>query len=120
MIDVRLPKDTALYTIDVDLDGLRFALRFDYSAREDRYYMSVYDADGAAVRRGLKVLPNVAMLRLVRVGSRPPSELVFFVPASKGADDEPPTYEALGRSVQLSYLTVETLEAEAAQVAAAT
>lgn len=118
MIDIRLPRDTPLYTIEVALDGVRFTLRFDYSAREDRYYLSVYDADGAAVRRGLKVLPNVALLRLVRVDNRPASELVFWVPASKGADDVPPNYEALGRSVQLTYLDTDTLEAEAAQVAA--
>lgn len=93
--------DVPLYTMRVTLDGETFTLRFDYSGREDRWYLTVIDATGARVRSGMKITTNWNTLRLCQRGNRPKGILMFADP--RRADAPAPAFADLGRSVALYY-----------------
>lgn len=100
-LEIPLFPDVPLYTERVTLDGSEYTLRFDYSGREDRFYLSVFDASGAAVRRGMKVTSNWNTLRLCQTSNRPPGVLFFSDP--RAADTDAPGFAELGRRVRCFY-----------------
>lgn len=90
----------------VTLDGVEFALRFDYSGREDRWYLSVSVANtGEQVRRGMKVQANWDLLRLSVHPSRPPGALLFLDVRREAGSIESPGLYSFGRTVKLVYLS---------------
>lgn len=100
-VQIPIFSDTPLYTQRVTLNGSEFLLRFDYSGKEDRWYLSVFDAAGIAVRRGVKVIPNWDALRLVATETKPRG-ILFFADGSRGAKSAP-AFADLGRRVALFY-----------------
>lgn len=93
--------DTPLYTERVTLNGREFLLRFDFTAKEDRWYLSIFDAAGVAVRRGIKIIPQWDMLRLC-ADERQPRGVVFFADL-RGSGSAAPAFADLGRRVALFY-----------------
>lgn len=100
---ISLFPDTPLYTMRVSMNGVDYTLRFDYSQREDRWYLSLYAIDGSLIRSGVKIVPSVpGVLRLFRHDARTPKGLLMFAdPTSTEA--EAPGFSALGRRVILLY-----------------
>lgn len=98
---IPLPRDTPLFTVRVPLDGADFVFGLDYSGREDRWYMSIVDVDGAAVVRGIKLVENWPLLHKVSHINRPKGELMAF----DGTGGGPPGLRDLGkgRRVKLLY-----------------
>ena len=100
-VEIPLYPDVPLYTETVNLDGVDYLLRFDYSAKEDRWFLSVFSAAGAPLRLGVKVLSGWNTLRLCRITGRPPGLLFASDPRSPTADA--PGFADLGRRVRLFY-----------------
>lgn len=115
---IQLFPDTPLYTMRATLNGREFTLRFDYAQREDRWYLSLYDASGAAIRKGIKITSNASSLRLARFDARTPTGLLTFsdVTALTGGAGEPPGFADLGRRVSLLYFERVPDEAEAISI----
>lgn len=93
--------DTPLYTMRVSLNGREFTLRFDYSQREDRWFLSLYDSAGSPIRKGIKITPNVSALRLARHDPRTPRGLLAFSDTTPRI--EAPGFADLGRRISLVY-----------------
>lgn len=91
--------DTPLFTERVRLNGLDYGLRFDYSAREGRFYLDISDAVGSAIALGIKVVENWNLLRKVSDSRRPAGELYAWDPNKVG----PPDLFDLGRRVRMLY-----------------
>lgn len=104
-LSIKLPIGEPSYTQRVTLEGVEYGLRFDYSAREDRYYLTVQDAAGADLRRGIKVTPNANVLRLYAGASGPPGVVIFVDKRPTDAGGDAPGFADLGVSVTLGYLT---------------
>lgn len=102
---IQLFPDTPLYTMRATLNGQAYTLRFDYAQREDRWYLSLYDAAGLPIRKGIKITSNVSTLRLTAFDARAPKGFLTFsdVTAETGGAGEPPAYADLGRRVTLLY-----------------
>lgn len=100
-IAIPLFADAPLYTERVTLNGAEFLLRFDYTAKEDRWYLSIFDVAGVAVRRGIKILPQWDMLRLC-ADERQPRGILFFADL-RGSGRAAPAFADLGRRVALFY-----------------
>lgn len=101
---VELPTfvDTPLFTQRVTLNGTDYVLRFDYSGREDRWYLSLLKGDGVTyLRRGIKITANWNTFRLCRLDGRPPGALFFSDVRDVAADA--PTFRELGRRVVMYY-----------------
>ncbi len=98
----------------VQLDGREFVLRWRWLQRAARWALDVSDAEGVLLAGGLRVIPNVPLLRYVR-GARPempPGELVIL----DGRSPTPAlTLDSLGGDrARIVYVT----EAELAEAAA--
>jgi len=102
LYEYALPTDAPLYEITAELDGSTYRFRFDYQAKSDRFYLSIYTAAGDALRRGIKVLAGWNVLRLCRSADRPPGVIYFLDLASTEA--EPPALRDLGRRVRFFYV----------------
>ncbi len=94
------PTDTPLYRMRTTLDGVTYVLRFDYTATEDRWYLSIYDAEETPLRRGIKMVPGVDLLHDARhVAGVPQGGLMLFSPQG-----DTPGLSEMGRSSFLLYL----------------
>lgn len=101
---VELPTfvDTPLFTQRVTLNGIGYVLRFDYSGREDRWYLSLLKADGVTyLRRGIKIVANWNTFRLCRLDGRPAGALFFS--DVRDVNAEAPSFRDLGRRVVMYY-----------------
>lgn len=97
-----LPTDVPLYEISAELDGRTYRFRFDYQAKSDRFFLSIYTAAGDALRRGIKVIAGWNVLRLCRSEDRPPGVIYFLDLASDEA--QAPALRDLGRRVRFFYV----------------
>lgn len=93
------------------LEGIVYTLKFDYSQRENCYYLSVGDAadkDGTMIISSIKVMTNRPLLRRWRGAASansdvwPPGELVAY---STTPDDSIAGLGELGSRVILLYAT---------------
>lgn len=101
--------DLAIYREQVDLEGVTYTLDFQYNSREGAWYFDLLDAEGTAIRPGVKVVVGVPLLRLVQGAARPAGEMLAL---DQSGEDEEAGLEDLGDRVLLTY-------AEAADVAEA-
>lgn len=68
-----------LHTYAIDLDGVSFTLRFDYSGKEDRWYLAIFDASGARVRSWIKLVNGINLIDLAAYDERAPQgQLIAF------------------------------------------
>jgi hypothetical protein len=98
---IPLPIDTPRASFRVTLEGADFTVRLDYHDRQDRYFLSLADADGTIIVAGVKLVANWSVLRGVVNASRPPGMLVIL----PSTTDEGPTFTGLGRGFSLLYYT---------------
>lgn len=103
-VELPLFPDLPLYTQEVTLAGEQFTLRFDYNAKQDRFYLSILDSDDVLLRSGIKVVAAWSVLRLIADG-RPRGSLIFADPRS--ADADPPSLPDLGRRVFLYFYALD-------------
>lgn len=107
-----IPVDSSTddYVITVSLDAKTFDLRLRWNTRDDRWYMSIYEADEptntdggrAAIIDSIPVLADTPMLRLFSDRRRPLGEIVpIDTDARLGAAD--PGRNDLGSRVVLVY-----------------
>ena|SRR5687768_12490532 len=107
MQTIRLPTDTAFYTLRCDFEGVNFLLDFHWIARQDTWLMSIADDAGTPLVSGLTVVSNRLLLRRFRgrVGL-PAGDLIAADPTR---EIDAPNYTQLGTDVQLVYVTATEL-----------
>lgn len=108
------------YTIRTRLDDSDFTLEFTYSDRASRYFLNIYDVNDVLLVAGLKLVPNVQLLKYyAHVPGMPPGELV--VSALDSTDGSPPKLGELGVGLrcELTYFTAAEVKANRAASAAA-
>jgi len=89
------------YSIEVELDGVEFLLRFKFNGRQGVWYMSILDIDGAPLRSGIAVLNDwPLLLRWSDILVRPAGD---FIPISVGEEVSAAGLQQLGGDVLLTY-----------------
>jgi len=101
---VRIFTGEPLYTQRVRLEGKDYVFKLDWSLREERFYLSIFDLDNVPIKVGIKVVPNWPLLRRHRTARLPPGELFAFDLANTDSP-APPTLEDFGTRVQLYYFS---------------
>jgi len=92
-----------LYKERVRLDDRDYILRFDWSQREQRYYLSIFDLDETPLLLGAKVVANWDLLSRNGFDPRlPPGPLIPMDLESGGV---PPSRTDFGTRVRLFYYT---------------
>jgi hypothetical protein len=89
------------YEMQVDLEGATYLLTFRFSDREGVWYVDVADADGVAIRSGVKVVLGAALLRPVTDPRRPPGDFAAIDSSGTGQEAGP---GELGERVVLGYI----------------
>jgi hypothetical protein len=76
------------------LDGVDYQIKIRYNQRAERFYLSLYSADGTEIAKGAKLVCN---WRLFTASVSPllPPGMLMVVPAMKD-DDSPPKLGELG------------------------
>ena len=93
-----------LYTEQVRLDGQDYILYFDWSNREQRWYLSISDVDNASLVAGLKVMANTNLLvRHQSIAALPQGALMAMDLETGGV---PPAFADFGSRVRLFYYTL--------------
>ncbi len=108
MIRIPTDPDTPLYEQRVTLDEADYILLFDYSQREDRFYLTISTLEGVVIVRGIKLVTGVW------IGPRVANRLIFpgaLTVETNHKDRSPPGMGELGedRRCQLYYFTQEDL-----------
>ena len=96
--------DLANYDQTIELDGVVFGLRFRFNQRDDSWYVSLHDADGRAIRSGIKLIPNYGLLHTLRDAAGPIGD---FVVVDVRAVPSPPTLAELGGTSVFTYTGVD-------------
>lgn len=90
-----------LYNEKVRLEGSDYIFRFDWAGREDRYYMSIYDASNNPLLLGVKVIANWSLLENHAFNANLPPGTLMAIDTESGGS--PPVYEDFGTRVRLFY-----------------
>ncbi len=94
-----------LYQERVRLEDRDYIFRFDWSNREQRFYVSLFDQDEQPLLRGLKIVANWDLLSLHHANlAVPPGQLI---PMDLEQGGVPPTFDDFGTRVRLFYYTEE-------------
>jgi hypothetical protein len=104
MILIPTDSETPLYDLRVTIDDSDYVLSFDYSQREDRWYLSLALPSGDVLVRGWKLVTGVMLG--IRVADRRMPAGAFAV-ITQAQDQSPPGWGELGadRRCQLYYVT---------------
>lgn len=100
-VEVPVQIDTPLYVERVTLDGKDYLLRFDWSGRENRWFLDLGTVDEIWLRKGVKIIANWPLFRTLIDARKPPGQL-FAIDLSAPTGD-PPEFADLGRRVKLFY-----------------
>lgn len=118
LVELKLFPDSPLYEYRTTLSKREYRLRFDYSEREDRWYLRVKDADGALVLGATKIVCGRGFFaRRRHVAACPAGELIAI--DRNGTADSPgesPGFYDLGRRVRLFYITDSSTPAVVSEV----
>lgn len=95
--------DDPFYTQTSNLDGVDYTLVFRYAQRENRWYLTIEDANETPLLKGIKLVPFVDLLGARRNETRLPLGRLFV--AAPPLSPEAPGLGELGegRRCQLYY-----------------
>ena len=113
MAVTNIPTSTtfSFYTLDVELDDIEFRLEFKFNARDQAWYLSIYDTNDTPLRSGLRVVSDWTLLRLWQeIQLRPEGELIA---TTQGGIARPALIDELGEDVVLTYLDADEIAAVA-------
>ena len=91
--------DEPLVTQTTTMDGKDYILTFDWVGREQKWYLKIADADNNTIMAGIKLVPNLKLLRTNASPARPPGDLVLLT-----VDSLDPTIDTL-QYANFLYLT---------------
>lgn len=89
------------YKFQTNLDGAVFDLQLFWNNRSQSWFLSLYDAQGAAIFEGKKVVAGASFLDRIQNDDAPAGTLLAF--DTTGAGHKPGLQE-LGRRVKLFYV----------------
>ena len=99
---IRIFTGEPLYTQRVRLEGKDYVFKLDWSNREERFYLSIFDADNVLIKAGLKIVSNWFILEHHRTAALPPGELFAF-DLTDLESPPPPELADFGTRVRLFY-----------------
>ena len=92
---------TSFYTFRTTLDGADYNFEMQWSTRESRWYVSIFDSQGLLLLGSKKLLSNWPLLRFYHYRALPKGELLVVSSQS----NDPPGFDelAFGARCQLCY-----------------
>jgi hypothetical protein len=100
-VQLRQNEDQRATEQEIELDGVRFRLRANYSSFSDRWYVSIFDLTGTMIVGGLACVPGIDMLRTYQHLAIPAGQLFCSAPSRL-----PPTFTTLDTTSRVLYREV--------------
>jgi hypothetical protein len=102
---------TPFATQTTTLDGVPYLLTFQYSQREDRWFLLLSTVDGSPIYGAVKLVLNWPLFAQCRDTRRPPGQ--FYVVSNTQSDDSPPGLNELAPTARcaLTYIPIADMEA---------
>ena len=104
MLNIPLRNTITNYSFIVEIDDKVLTFKVDWNSREESWRMDILEAESTPIVQGLKLLPDQNLTKSY-VDTRLPSGNLYIL-NSIGSTARP-TYESLGDTQKLYYLTVE-------------
>ena len=99
-VTIPLRNDLVDFDFQVELDGQTYGFRFLWNFREEKWFGSIFDADGQPIVEGVKAVVDWPWLRRYQDSRMPPGVLQFMDTTGEQAD---PGLEDLGSRTLLLY-----------------
>lgn len=96
----------AVYDYTVPLGDASYRVVLTHCTRQDRWYMSLYDADDAILIHRVFLAVDIFLLEDLEIEGLPPGELALFDTSESGAECG---FDDLGNRCELIYLEPEDL-----------
>lgn len=112
MIIIPVHNDSrARWFSDLALDGQLYRLQFNWSTREDAWYLSIYQTDGTLILSGIKLVPQYRLLQQYHaIVGLPPGD-IFVADIQDDIVNAVITYDNLGARFKVIYLTADEVAA---------
>lgn len=113
ILELQLLVDEPFYDLQTDFDGVDYSLYFAYNQRLDQWFMSISDATGAPIVRGIAIVCNWGLLSNYSDERLPRG--ILMCQTNVATDTTPPGLAELGpgRRCNLVYLTADEVTAVA-------
>ncbi len=102
----RIPTSSDPYYVQrTDLEGREYVLQFDWSTREEVWYLSISDSSGEVLSSGIKLICNWPLTYRKFNPAMPPGN--FMISTKTEGDDSPPGLLDMGEGgrCELTYVT---------------
>ena len=104
MLIVPTSTELSSYTQRTEMDGTDYVLRFQFSQRLGRWYVSIFDQDDVPIAQGLGIRSNFEVARFLPDEIHPPGQLlVLDTVAATDQEAVDPGLRDLGDRVLLAY-----------------
>jgi hypothetical protein len=104
---------TPRWTEKVILDGVRYALGFNWNTREQAWYVDLADGSGNPICMGIKVIPSIPLWSHFKgAGGFPPGDLILVDTLSNPATASI-GYSDLGQRFSLLYIGLADIQGAA-------
>lgn len=98
-------------TQSVVLDEVVYILEYQWSNREDTWYLSIYNSEELPLVQGIRLIPWTGLLSQHPQANLPSGDLVLYdVQSQPFQGSVYPTFENLQSRFQMNYFTKEELE----------
>ncbi len=105
MQTIPLPTGAAFFAQRVELEGVSYLLDFSWNARQAAWILSVFDADGNALVRGITCVSNRCLLRRYKSNALLPRGDLMFHDPTRTIDVA--NFDQFGTDVSLIYFLAE-------------
>jgi hypothetical protein len=99
-LEIPVRSDNKAYSLQVDLEGTRYTLRFRFNTRMGRWVMDIADSVNTDILNGVVLLTNYPLTDQYADTALPPGR---FVCIDESGENKDPGTNDLGNDVKLLY-----------------
>jgi hypothetical protein len=103
-VEIPVASGAPLYSERITLDGIEYIFKFDWTEREDRWFLSIFSVSGTPLALGIKIVANWSLLR--RFSSKDLPQGVLAAVDMSPQEGESPGFFDFGTRVKLLYYPV--------------
>ena len=78
LVPIEVDEDLSSFKIRTELDSVAMVLRFDWNEREERWSMTIYDADETTLVAGLPLHVNLELIGRFEIDGLPLGGLMLY------------------------------------------
>lgn len=101
IVEIPTNADFDWYSLTAAMDGVDYRLVCHWNTRDERWYLTVVDADGETLVAGIPLVVDYPLLSRFTIDGLPPGVLMALDTTGEGME---PEHDDLGDRVRLIYI----------------